>query len=311
VVWSQYWGNERDNIDAPDEAVDGQGFDDGETVGEEKEGANHTLAKHTLDEKGNIMATKRMRKITRVEAFKLVRGVKESKNPVRFVKLEDVEEGEVYGVVTPDAGDATVKMVDGDLLVGPFSSPEEAREAMGDDVALVSGEGGGEVSEVPAGEEQVLIDKGMNESEKKVRSNLMRMRRNVVESLAARVKKDIQRESETLDVDTDVKPGQGSTEDAAGALDSPTLKGKVGDPKDTGPNALKGVDADQDPSAQNSDSNLLECSKGQFVKVVDENGKQVDSGIVSESTKAGFKLEGSDELYESSGKFRAVVLING
>lgn len=232
--------------------------------------------------------------LSKAAAFRAVRKLNESKKgSVKFLKVEDAEEGETYAVVSPDGGEATVTFDNGQLLVGPFSSPEAAQAELGPDVQLVTGDAdGGAVS--PAKEtDPLLATEGKN-----MKPNLMRMRRQVAESIRKQVKADILRESEALDVDSDVKNGDASTEGAAGALDANggQIASFIND-RDTGSTNLD-VPTDSDPAADNSDDNLIEARTGQLVNVVDvRTGKKVDTGMVESISGKSVKI--GEELYES------------
>jgi hypothetical protein len=268
-----------------------------------------------------------MRKLTKMEAFKLVRKLKESKQAIKFYKKEDAEEGEVYAVVTPDGGELSVTFQDGDLLVGPFSSDDAAKAAVGDDVVTVAGaDGGGDVEPIESDDlgldggmtDDILAspennsdmdDTKMTEAQKKIRSNMLRLRRNVVEAIQKRVKSDILRESEALDIETDVKTGDAVTDDAAGALDH--QGGQIAsfvNAADTGSTDLK-VDASQDADAPNSDANLLEQSigKGNLVNVFDrKTNAKVDTGMVESITAGKVKISESDEYDVRSYRFQVL-----
>jgi hypothetical protein len=243
-------------------------------------------------------AKMKKRKLTRLEAFQAVKSLKESKKAIKFVKLEDVGEAEVFAVVTPSAGGAEVKFQDGDMLVGPFASEEEAQEQLGTDVQLVVGDEGGaavtevEYEEMPENEE---METKMKTEMKKPQSNMLRLRKQVVESIHAKVKADILRESEALDVETDVKSGEASTDAAAGATDLSKTAASV-NAEDLGSNDNK-VDADQSADAKNSDANLLENAPqaGQLVNIIDrKTNSKVDTGIVESVKGKEVKLESSD-----------------
>jgi len=245
--------------------------------------------------------------LSKQAALRAVRKLNESKKgSVKFLKVEDAEAGEVYAVVSPDGGEATVTFDNGQMLVGPFSSPEAAQAELGDDVQIVTGDAdGGAVS--PVDGEGGEADPLLATEGKKMKSNLMRMRKQVAESIRKQVKSDILRESEALDIDTDVKNDDGSTENAAGALDGNggQIASFVND-QDTGPNDLN-VDSDSDPAADSSDDNLIEAREGQLVNVIDrKSGKKVDTGLI-EST-AGGKIKIGEELYKAKGyQFKVLV----
>jgi len=242
------------------------------------------------------------RKMTRKEAFVTARTLAESK--VKFVKMEDVEEGEVYAVVTPTIDDPTVTFKDGDLLIGPFSSEEEAQAAIGDDVTLVSGDAdGGPVTDI--GLDDVLATEPKTES--KIRSNLMRLRRRAIESTRAAVRRAIMREAVALDVDTDVKSGDASTENGAGATNLSNLATFVNDHDTGSTDTTAGAAADQSASAENSDDNLIEARVGALVNVYEtKTGRKVDTGTIARAKNGSVALE-SGESY-SPAKYRFQVL---
>lgn len=241
--------------------------------------------------------------LRKAAAFWLVRKVNESKKgSIKFLKVEDAEAGETYAVVNPDGGEATVTFDNGQMLVGPFSSPEAAQAELGPDIQIVTGDAdGGAVTPIEDGD-PVLATEGS-----KMKPNLLRMRKQVAESIRKQVKIDILRESEALDIDTNVKNDDGSTENAAGALDGNggQIASFIND-RDTGPNGLN-VDSDSDPAADSSDDNLIEAREGQLVNVIDrKSGKKVDTGLI-EST-AGGKIKIGEELYEAKGyQFKVLV----
>jgi hypothetical protein len=221
------------------------------------------------------------KKLTRLAAFKLVRALKESKK-IGFIKREDVDDDQVYGVVSGTAGDATVKFADGDMLVGPFASVDDAKAALGPDAVTVGGKGG--ASDLPPGDEVLMDDDdaalGDPMTEKRIRSNMLRMRKGVVERIRAKVKADILKESESLDVVTDVKDGTAADEAGAGVAD---IKGGIASfvtDMNAGDNTnliSAGKDSDSDPDAENSNANILE----KLVNVHEVGTKaKVDTGIV-------------------------------
>lgn len=278
-------------------------------------------SRNSSSNNSDIKESKMAKKLTKMEAFRIVRSLKESKTPIRFYKKEDSEEGAVYAVVTPDGGEMSVTFdpSNGDLLIGPFSSEDAAKAAVGDDVVTVAGvEGGGDVEpmEPAAEEDEVLanldqnksdIGDTMTETQKKIRSNMLRLRKNVVESISKRVKADILRESELLDIDTDIKDGTAATDLAAGALDSGKVASFVND-ADTGSTDTS-ADATQDPAAKNIDANILEgaLTKGQLVNVYDrKTGAKVDTGMVESIKSNKVKLGESDEYSASDYRFHVL-----
>lgn len=248
--------------------------------------------------------------ISRVAAFKLVRKVNESaETKIKLYKKEEAEEGEVYAVVTPDGGDATVTFQNGEMLVGPFTSPEAAQELVGDDVQVVTCCDGEIVPEEQTPEDEVLVDDEMKTETKgkKTVSNLMRMRKQVAESIRKQVKADILRESEALDVDTDVKDDDASTEDAAGALDDQggAIASFIND-QDLGPNE-QDTGADQDPAADDSDENILEARAGQLVNVFErKTGQKVDTGLVESVNNGVVMISESDSYSAKEYKFQVL-----
>lgn len=259
------------------------------------------------------------RNLSKMEAFRIVRKLKESKNAklksTKFVKLEDAEQGETYGVVSPEGGDATVTFKDGEMLIGPFSSPEAAQAELGADVQLVTGDA--DVGAVPVvdapgmdgGDEMLLTDEeGDPMTESKVKSNLMRMRKSVVEGLSKRVKADILRESEALDIDTDAKSAAASTDDAAGALEK--MGGQIAtfiNDKDTG-STDNDVNASQKPDATNIDQNVMEAAMvnaGQLINVFERaTNKKIDTGMVETSGKGVVKMAGGDSYDAKTYSFQ-------
>jgi hypothetical protein len=244
------------------------------------------------------------RNLSRMEAFKLVRKLKESKKAVKFLKVEDAQADETYAVVSPEGGDATVTFKNGEMLVGPFSSPEAAQAELGADVQLVTGDADdGAVSPVPddlagnpAGDDEVLLDDegGDAMTEKQIKSNLLRMRKQVVESISKRVKADILRESEALDIETDAKAGDAAKEDGAGTLDNKGQIASFVNAADTGSTDTS-IDADQSASAKNIDQNVMEARAGQLVNVFERGTmKKVDTGMVESSGKGQVKMSGGD-----------------
>jgi len=230
--------------------------------------------------------------LSKLAALRAVRKLNESKRgSVKFLKVEDAEAGEVYAVVSPDGGEATVTFDDGQMLIGPFSSPKAAQAELGPDVQLVQGDAdGGAVK--PIGDPVLATEK------RGLKSNMLRMRSKVAEAIRKQVKADILRESQALDIETDADNGGASTEDGAGAVDQSGIPSFV-NAADLGPNELK-VGADQDPAADSSEDNLLEAREGQLVNVIDrKSGKKVDTGLI-EST-AGGKIRIGGELYEAKG----------
>jgi hypothetical protein len=255
-------------------------------------------------------------RIPKLEAFRLVRKVRTegAKPGVRqakfgFVKREDIEDGATYAIVGGTEGDPSVTFKDGEMMVGPFQDEAAAVAAVGDQVELVTGgvdpADDAPVSDemIPGGEDALPVDV----MEKRIQSNLLRLRRGTVERIRDRVRADILAESEKLDIDTDVKAGEESTDLAAGELDhmGAPIPPKVADPKDTGPNKLASVKSDSDPDADNSDDNLLECRRGHLVQVVETaTGKQVDTGLVESSRKGIVKIEGGDKYDSKEFQFR-------
>ena len=237
-------------------------------------------------------------KITRAEAFGLIRNLKEStkgKKAVRFIKREDVGEGEVFVVVSGPKGDQPeIKFVDGNLLVGPFASEEEAQEAGGEDVLTVTGaevnsNSGGAGATVPEAELE----------ERRLMSNFLRTRPRVAESIRARVRARIRKESEELaSNDSDVKKGDGATEGGAGTTDFDTLASFVNPPEASGQKL--DTPTDSDATANHIDKNVLESvnqiAVGRLVNIIDrKTGQKIDNGVVEAYAKGELTLEGGEK----------------
>lgn len=242
------------------------------------------------------------RTLSKLEAIKLTKKLAESvklHKVKKLLKKEEVEAGEVYAVVTPTSGEASVTFKNGELMVGPFASEEEAKAAVGDDVQLVTGDADtGEVA--PMSDEMLVNDEMSGEPmmEKKIRSNMLRMRKQVVESIRSKVKADILSESEALDIDTDAVTGEESKESGeAGALDDGGQIASFVSANDTG-STENDIDTDQSADADSSDDNLLEAKVGQLVNVFDRKTMaKVDTGIV-ESIKAGKVQISESDTYD-------------
>jgi hypothetical protein len=245
--------------------------------------------------------TMKKRKITRAEAFSLLRNLKEAnkgKKLARFVKREDAGEGEVFIVVSGPEGDQPeIKFVDGNLLVGPFASEEEAQEAGGEDVLTVTGaevtsnSGGGDGDAGVAPEAEL--------EERRLVSNFLRTRPRVAEGIRARIRARIQKESEELaSNDSDVKKGDGATEGGAGTTDFDTLASFVNPPEASGQKLS--TPTDSDATANHIDKNVLESvnqlSVGRLVNVIDrKTGLKIDNGVVESCTKGELVLEGGEK----------------
>ena len=239
------------------------------------------------------------RKITRAEAFGLVRNLKESakgKKAVRFVKREDASESEVFIVVSgPEGSQPEIKFVDGNLLVGPFASEEEAQEAGGEDVLTVTG---AEVTSNSGGDDGVPVPEAELE-ERRLMSNFLRTRPRVAESIRARVRARIRKESEELaSNDSDVKKGDAATDAGAGVTDFDTLASFVNPPNDSGQKL--DTPTDSDATANHIDKNVLESvnqiAVGRLVNIIDrKTGLKIDNGVVESYAKGELVLEGGEK----------------
>ena len=244
-------------------------------------------------------STMKKRKITRAEAFGLLRNLKEAnkgKKLARFVKREDAGESEVFIVVSGPEGDQPeIKFVDGNLLVGPFASEEEAQEAGGEDVLTVTGaevnchSDGGASAPVPEAELE----------ERRLMSNFLRTRPRVAESLRARIRARIRKESEELaSNDSDVKKGDSATEGGAGTTDFDTLASFVNPPEASGQKL--DTPTDSDATANHIDKNVLESvnqiAVGRLVNIIDrKTGLKIDNGVVESYAKGELVLEGGEK----------------
>lgn len=238
------------------------------------------------------------RKLFKTEAFKLVRILAESK--IKFIKREDVEEGEVYAVVTPTADDPTVTFKDGDILVGPFADSEEAKAAVGDDVVLVSGDVDDAI--IPVEDEVLEFDPVTKET---IRSNLMRMRKTVIERVRSKVRHDIMREAEALGTDTDVENDDKVVDGGeAGATNLDKLATFV-NAADTG-STSNDVEATQSADADNIDDNLIEANVNNLVNVYNKAGNKVDNGMIESIRGGSVYLFGSGAYAISKHRFQVI-----
>ena len=253
-----------------------------------------------LESKTTQGTAMKKRKITRAEAFSLLRNLKEArkgKKLARFVKREDAGENEVFIVVSGPEGDQPeIKFVDGNLLVGPFASEEEAQEAGGEDVLTVTGaevtsNSGGDDDGAPAPEAEL--------EERRLMSNFLRTRPRVAESLRARIRARIRKESEELaSNDSDVKKGDGATEGDAGTIDFDTLASFVNPPEASGQKL--DTPTDSDATANHIDKNVLESvnqiAVGRLVNIIDrKTGLKIDNGVVESYAKGELVLEGGEK----------------
>lgn len=250
------------------------------------------------------------RKLSRLEAFKLTRSLlarakteSARKAVPRLMKpsrLKKEDADDVFIVVNTEPGNAEVKFQDGNLLVGPFDSEEAAQTAAGEDVVTVTG---GEASGAMDGGGEGDFEPELHERRSAL-SNFLRTRPKVAEGVRRAVLARIKRESDALaGVNTDVKNGEGSTEDAAGAVDSSGVASFV-NAADNGPNKLS-TPTDSDPAAKDSDANVLESNvqAGMLVNVQTAAGRKVDTGLV-ESVRGGIvRLEGGEEYQLKSHRF--------
>lgn len=239
------------------------------------------------------------RKLTRVEAVKAIRKLNENrKRKLRLMREDEVESsGDVFAVVTMN-GDSEVKFIDGNLLIGPFDSEEAAAAAVGDDVVTVTGDevinnASDDTSDVE------VLEPELEEGARKVRSNFLRMRKQVAEAVRRKVLARIRRESEELDsLDSDVKKGDEATDAGeAGVHDFDHLATSVNPPEESGEKL--DVDTDSDATADNSDDNVLESAAlyqvGCLVDIVDRvSNKKVDTAIIESYGQGKFTVEGGE-----------------
>lgn len=252
-----------------------------------------------LESKTTQGTAMKKRKITRAEAFSLLRNLKEAnkgKKLARFVKREDAGESEVFIVVSGPEGDQPeIKFVDGNLLVGPFASEEEAQEAGGEDVLTVTG---AEVTSNSGGDDGAPVPEAELE-ERRLMSNFLRTRPRVAESLRARIRARIRKESEELaSNDSDVKKGDGATEGDAGTIDFDTLASFVNPPEASGQKL--DTPTDSDATANHIDKNVLESvnqiAVGRLVNIIDrKTGLKIDNGVVESYAKGELVLEGGEK----------------
>ncbi len=235
--------------------------------------------------------------------------VGKGKNTVRFIKPEDAGEDEVFIVVSGPEGDQPeIKFVDGNLLVGPFASEEEAQSAGGEDVLTVTGaevnsnSGGGDADDATAPEAEL--------EERRLMSNFLRTRPRVAESIRARVRARIRKESEELaSNDSDVKEGDAATDAGAGVTDFDTLASFVNPPNDSGQKL--DTPTDSDATADHIDKNVLESvnqiAVGRLVNVIDrKTGQKIDNGVVEAYAKGELTLEGGEKHSLSAVRVEAV-----
>lgn len=227
--------------------------------------------------------------------------------------LKEAEEDEVFIVVALDGDDgAELHFTDGNLLVGPFDSEEDAQDAAGEDVITVTG---GEVEAfddpAPAGDEGG-DDPELHERRRPA-ANHLRLRKKVAENIRRQTLLRIRKESEELDsLVTDVTDTDEAGTGEAGAHDFTDVVGFVND-ADLGPNELDSLESDSDPAADHIDDNLLESrASASFLAVgrlvdVYEKGVKVDTGIV-ESVKGNIVVvEGGLEYDLRQHQFKSVV----
>lgn len=228
---------------------------------------------------------------------KLVGVVLESKGKLRIFKKEDELPDDKYYVKVPadQASEFQLKVVDGDIHVGPFDSADDATAV--------------------AGEMPVVNDEGtpvMNPTEqKKARENKLR----------EQVMKRIQEAEATAlsSVDTTVAAGDVSTDDASGSLVRTSVTGVV-NPGEESPAPPLNSEVDAQPPAapmlddpaggmnsdvpaptpdgdlvvSDGDAAVTESDgwTGSFVTVSNKANMQIDSGMVLKADSVAITLQG-------------------
>jgi hypothetical protein len=255
-------------------------------------------------------------------------------------RIRIAEEDELGGdpdeffVAVQGDGDPEVKFNGTSTFVGPFTSPEAARSAVGsDDVEVVDGEG------VPAGEggsDVPMATTGQEDEEIQMDSKKPSAKR-----LREAVLADIRKESgdESLNVNTSAGKKPGVDDSGSGNLDRKGVDDGTTNqaPADAGSSNKLPVGADRNPGdipdgvstlsnpmsggmssngpdlsgagkgkGSVSEGAKAPCKVGNLVKVFRSGGGKVDSGNVMEATADKVMLEGGVE-YDLKGHYIQVV----
>jgi hypothetical protein len=251
---------------------------------------------------------RKLRRISFTEATALL-NKKIGGKVIQMFKKEDLDDMEDdYFVAVDTGGDATIKVNDGSVFVGPFASPEAAQAAVGDDTEVVDSDA--ELAVAPPSDDEPPMEA---------------KRRKKVEALRRVVISDILREA-GMDSDIDTTIGSASEIDDGGSgnLNTSALGGKVnqspadaGKQKDTdtggkdGPHldGIEGVDkpkvtSGSDTTVTNGADKQFEgldrgFSPGNMVRVVKKGTqKQVDSGQI-EKVEANKLTIAGGTVYEA------------
>jgi hypothetical protein len=255
-------------------------------------------------------------------------------------RIRIAEEDELGGdpneffVAVQGDGDPEVKFNGTSTFVGPFTSPEAARSAVGsDDVEVVDGEG------VPTGEDDSAVPMattGQEDEEIQMDSKKPSAKR-LREAVLADIRKESGDESLNVNTSTGKKPGvddsgsgnldrkgvdDGTTNQApADAGSSNKLPvgadrnpGDIPDGVSTLSNPMSGGMSSNGPDLSGagkgkgsvSEGAKAPCKVGNLVKVFRSGGGKVDSGNVMEATAGKVVLEGGVE-YDLKGHYIQVV----
>ena len=267
------------------------------------------------------------RKLNFQEASKL-HGKTVGGRKLRLVK-EDEMEDEMYYVSVDTGGDATIKVNNGQVFVGPFDSPETAQAAVGDTAEVVDdqatpvGPDTGDEDDEMGGDDMPPAGGEPGRPGRPEESKAAKSKRTRLEAIRRRVINDILKEA-GIDVDTTIGSAEQISAGASGELNRDAVAGKVNqavadagkqhDTKDSGkkgPN-LDGTDDTPMPKVSNTDHTLdsnggemhesgivaRAISPGNLIRVFDrKTNKTVDTGIVMHVKAGCVTLEG-DVSYE-------------
>lgn len=243
-------------------------------------------------------------------------------------RKEELEDDKFYLVVDPDsADDASIDIKGGQIFFGPFDSPEDAATAAGaDDANVVPGDDIDAVDAALTDDGQGQVgDMNMDESRRGARRPAAGAARRVAATESARLRavvvRDIMREADTLDVDTTIKNGDQSTDQASGALDIKGVNDGVTNQSaaEIGQQHVqRDVKTSNEPGFEGSDTivkpsgaGTLDSNGGDLGSVRESAGPDastVENGMLVEKTNPKYCTPGSFvRVYEGHGAGRKKV----